>query len=144
MRSAHYSRAMHAGLALSFAIGGAWAAFHAFQAPASPAEVTLDIGELRARSAELVGLFDARASDTLTQLYLRAQQEQWAHAVRRVNENLVSAMDHDAGAARAHEAAVELLRIGEALPGTGADAAARDAAARVTDALLAAERARAP
>jgi hypothetical protein len=141
MRAARYSRAAQLGLAVSLAVGVGWAAVHALHAPPSPIDVTLDIGELRARAAELVALFDAR--DALTRPFLRAQYEQWSRAVRAVNSELVDAMEADPDAARAHDAALELLRAGESLPAEGHDGAARDAAARITQALLANESARA-
>ena len=142
MRGARYSRAVQAGLAVSFCVGAAWGTASLLRAPPSPVDVTLDIGELRARAAELVVLFDARSRDALTQPFARAQHGQWARAVRSVNEHLVDAAADDRDATRAHEAAVELLRIGESLPSAATDPAARDAAARIAASLLATERAR--
>jgi hypothetical protein len=140
MRAARYSRAAQLGLAISFAFAAGWAATLALHARPSPVGVTLDIGELRAHAAELVTLFDTRYA--LTQPFVRAQHEQWARAVRAVNGNLVAAMQDDPDAARAHDAAVELLRIAESLPSEAPDAAARTRAAAIAAALKANERAR--
>ena len=142
MRAARYSRAAQLGLALSFAAGAAWGTAVLFRTPASPTEVTLDIGDLRARAAALVAMFDAKARDALPGPYRRAQHRQWDQAVRDANKPLAAEAAHDGDAARAHDAAVELLRIGESLPAEAVDPQARDAAARITDQLAATERAR--
>jgi hypothetical protein len=141
-QSHHYSWALQVGLALSFAGAaaiGAWSAVAHARADA----VKLATQDLRARSAELVDIIDARRSQRATDTYVRAQLTQWDRAVASLDQELADAPTGDAGGPQARAFAQRLRAIGSAVRDAPAraDDAAHAEAARITQALIAQERA---